>query len=63
MVFTDAELVILSKIPELSKESIKGVKGIAQTRLRDYVEYFYVINDGETIGQSNVENNSLGESV
>lgn len=48
MVFTDAELAILSKITELSSDSIKGIKGIAPSRLNEYIDYFYVVKDGET---------------
>lgn len=47
MVFTDAELAILAKIPELSAETAKDIKGIAPSRLNEYVKEFYVIKDGK----------------
>ncbi len=52
MVFTDAELAILAKEPELREDSAKSVKGVAPSRLNEYVKYFYEVKDGEESGQS-----------
>lgn len=51
MVFTDAELAILAKIPELRADTAKDIKGIATSRLNEYVSHFYVVKDGEESGQ------------
>lgn len=52
MVFTDAELAILAKVPELRADTAKDIKGIAPSRLNEYVSNFYVVKDGEESGQS-----------
>lgn len=46
MVFTDAELAILAKVPELWEDTAKSIKGIAPSRLNEYVSNFYVAKDG-----------------
>ena len=61
MVFTNEELAILARIPELSAETVKEAKGIAPSRLRDFVKYFYVVTDGETGGQSDAADMQSGE--
>lgn len=41
LVFTNEELGILARLPGLTEETVKGVKGIAPQRLKDYIGYFY----------------------
>ena len=62
LIFTNEELAILSKIPELSAETVKGIKGIAPSRLKDNVEHFYIVKDGETSGQPDGADSQSGES-
>lgn len=62
LVFTNEELALLAKIPELREDSVKSLKGIAPQRLKDYVKYFYVVNNGETSGQPHAEDSQSGES-
>ena len=52
MVFTNEELAILAKIPELNVDTAKNIKGIAPSRLKDSVEYFFEVKDGEKGGVS-----------
>lgn len=40
LVFTNEELAILARQPELTDDSVKGLKGIAPQRLKDHVFYF-----------------------
>ena len=61
MIFTDAELAVLARVPELSEETAKTVKGVAPSRLREYVSYFYVITDGEESGEPDAPNSNDGE--
>lgn len=63
LIFTNEELALLAKIPELREDTAKSVKGIAPQRLKDYVKYFYVSNDSETSGQLDAENSQSGESA
>ena len=51
MIFTDAELAILARVPELSEETAKSLKGIASSRLKEYVSSFYVVTNGEESGE------------
>lgn len=57
LVFTNEELAILSRLPEISDDSIRGVKGIAPQRLKDYIKYFY----GKTGGKSDAGDSVSGE--
>ena len=52
MIFTNEELAILAKIPQLNADTSKNIKGIAPSRLKDNVEHFYEVKDGETCGLS-----------
>ena len=63
LIFTNEELAILSRIPELSAETIKDVKGIAPTRLKQYIEHFYVVSDAEESKQLDAKNSSDRESA
>ncbi|MBQ9362539.1 MAG: HRDC domain-containing protein [Bacteroidaceae bacterium] len=56
LVFTNEELAILARLPEVSDETIRGLKGIAPQRMKDYVRYFYgVANHAEASGQPDAE--------
>lgn len=61
LVFTNEELATLARVPELNAESVKGVKGIAPSRLKAYVEHFYVMSDAEESGQPDAEDCDDGE--
>ena len=50
LVFTDNELAILSRLSWLDAETVKSVKGIAPSHLKDFVEYFYSDNNGQKSG-------------
>ena len=63
LVFTNEELALLARVPELCEDTVKGIKGIAPQRLKDYVHYFYVVSDGEASGQSDAEDSQSGESA
>lgn len=56
LVFTNEELALLSKVPDLSEETAKHIKGIAPQRLKDYVHHFYIVTDGEASRPSDAEN-------
>lgn len=51
LVFTNEELAILARQPELNSESVRGIKGIAPQRLKDYVHFFFNESHAETSGQ------------
>ena len=51
LVFTNEELAILARLPELSDETIRGIKGVAPQRLTDYVRFFYSVSHAETSGE------------
>ena len=61
LIFTNEELATLARVPELNAESVKGVKGIAPSRLKAYVEHFYVVTDAKEGGQSDAEDSIDGE--
>ena len=63
LVFTNEELALLAKIPELSEDNTRNVKGIAPQRLKDYIHYFYTIQDAEESGRLDAENSQSGESA
>ncbi len=67
LVFTNEELAILARLPEVSTESIKGLKGIAPQRLKDYASYFFNLltmdGDGQASGQPDAKNSFFGESA
>ena len=50
LVFTNEELAILSRLPELTDETVRGIKGIAPQRLKDYVRFFYTVSHAEASG-------------
>ncbi|MBR5686873.1 MAG: HRDC domain-containing protein [Prevotella sp.] len=54
-VFTNEELASLARVPELRADTVKDVKGIAPARLKNYVESFFVVTDGETGRQPDAE--------
>lgn len=54
LIFTNEELSILSRIPDLSTETAKDIKGIAPSRLKENVKHFYIVKDGEASGESDV---------
>ena len=60
LVFTNEELAILSRLPELNAESIRGLKGIAPQRLRDYAPFFFNLitldADAEASGAADAQN-------
>ena len=61
LIFTNEELAILAHVPELNEESARLVKGVAPSRMKDYVKYFYVVSDGEAGGQLDAEDSGNGE--
>ena len=61
LIFTNEELALLAKMPELREDNTRQVKGIAPQRLRDYVRYFYSETDGETGGQPHAEDSESGQ--
>ena len=63
LVFTNEELALLAKVPELSDETVRTLKGVAPQRLKDYVQYFYVVSDGEESRQSDNTDGLSGESA
>lgn len=49
LVFTKEELANMSRLLELTEESMKGLNGIAPQRLRDYGKFFCeTMEDNET---------------
>ena len=52
LIFTNEELAILAKMPLLNAETSREIKGIAPSRLKDHIHYFYTQDDGEESGQS-----------
>jgi len=63
LIFTNEELVTLARIPELNTESVKEVKGIAPSRLKMYIEHFFVVADAEENRESDAKNSLFGESA
>lgn len=64
LVFTNDELAILSRLPELNAETVKGLKGIAPQRMKDYIANFYnLTNDAETSGPADAADSQSGESA
>lgn len=63
LVFTNEELALLAKMPELSEETTKHIKGIGSQRLKDYIHYFYTVQDAEESGAVDAENSQSGESA
>lgn len=61
LVFTNEELALLAKIPELSEDTTRNVKGIAPQRLKDYIRYFYTVEDAEASRETDSENSQSGE--
>lgn len=63
LVFTNEELAILARLPELNEETVRGVKGIAPQRLKDYVSHFFNLTTdyAETGGQSDAPDMQPGE--
>lgn len=63
LVFTNEELAILARLPEVTETTVKGLKGIAPQRMKDYIAYFYhTDNDNdETSGQPDAANSLDGE--
>lgn len=61
LIFTNEELATLARVPELNAETVKGVKGIAPSRLKAYVEQFFFVTDAEESGQPDAEDSSDGE--
>lgn len=41
LVFTNDELAILARLPVVNEETIKGLKGIAPQRMKDYITNFF----------------------
>lgn len=63
LVFTNEELAILARLPVVNEETIKGLKGIAPQRLKDYVSHFYnlTIANGEESGQPDGADSEPGQ--
>ncbi len=41
IIFTNDELALLANEPELNEDTVKRIKGIAPSRLKDSVQYFF----------------------
>ena len=52
LVFTNAELAEMAKLPVLDSDSLKTLKNISQQRLNDYLHFFYTSTEHETEGKS-----------
>mgnify|MGYP002625735026 CR=1 FL=1 len=48
LVFTNEELAILAALPVVNEETIKGLKGIAPQRMKDFVHHFFNLTVTET---------------
>lgn len=64
LIFTNEELAILSRLPEVNDETIKGLKGIAPQRMKDYVHYLYnLFDDDKAGGAPDAADSESGESA
>ena len=65
LVFTNEELAILARLPVVNEETVKGLKGIAPQRLKDYIANFYNLTtaNGEESGPSDDSDSQSGESA
>ena len=61
LVFTNEELALLAKMPPLTEENTRQVKGIAPQRLKDYVRYFIETGNGEESGTSDGADSQQGQ--
>lgn len=61
LVFTDSELATLARLPWLNADTVKDVKGVAPSHLKDFVEFFYSDGHGETSGASDGADSDDGE--
>ena len=61
LIFTNAELAEMSKLPVLDSGSIKMLKNISQQRLNDYLHFFYNSTEHETEGESDTADNGDGK--
>lgn len=52
LIFTNEELAILSRIPKLDDHTAKNIKGIAPSRLKDNIAYFFASSHDEKGGVS-----------
>lgn len=53
VIFTNDELVLLAHEPELNEDTVKRIRGIAPSRLKDNVRYFFdELSDNETHWES-----------
>ncbi len=50
LIFTNDELSILAHVPVLNAETVRNVKGIAPSRLNDYVAFFFNSTEDEKSG-------------
>ena len=41
LILTNEELAVLARLPEVTPETVKGLKGIAPQRLKDHISHFY----------------------
>lgn len=55
MIFSNAELAVLARQPNLSLELQKGIKGVSTKHLTDYLPYFIPTLEDETSGILNGE--------
>lgn len=64
LIFTNDELAILAHLPVVNEETIKGLKGIAPQRMKDYIAYFYnVTNYAEESGTPDAADLQSGKSA
>lgn len=60
-IFTNEELAVLSRQPALTIELQKGVKGISDSHLNDYLTYFLPVLTDETSGEPDGADCSSGK--
>ena len=63
LIFTNEELASLARLPVIDRESIRGVKDIAPSRLKAYIEHFYTESNAEEGGEPDAEDSIAAESA
>ena len=62
LVFTNDELAVLASLPVVNEETVKGLKGIAPQRMKDYIWKFYNLTaNAETGGGLDAQDSESGE--
>ena len=63
LVFTNNELAILAALPDIKAPTAQQTKGIAPSRLKDFLVYFQNSETNEESGQPDAEDSQHGEPV